>query len=379
MSDIIPFNRPFMTGNEVVSIERAYDNGVLSGNGAISRECEALLEARTGVRQVLLTHSCTGALEMAAILLDLEAGDEVIMPAFTFVSTANAIVLRGGVPVFCDIRADTLNIDETKIEALITPRTKAICVVHYAGVSCDMDPVLELARHHGLAVIEDAAQGIEASYKGRALGAMGDLGALSFHETKNITCGEGGALLVNREDLMARAEIIHEKGTDRRAFERGEVDKYTWRDTGSSFLLGELVAAFLKAQLDAASLITARRLALWNRYHSAFENLEASEKLRRPVVPPDCLHNAHMYYLLLPRGRDRAKLLSDLRARGIMAVFHYVPLDTAPAAMRFAAPGKPLPVTAECAARLIRLPLWTAMKPQEQDRVIADVCAILSD
>ena len=374
---MIPFNRPFLTGHELAGIERAYANGVLSGNGAISRDCESLLESRTGAHRALLTHSCTGALEMTALLLNLRDGDEVIMPAYTFVSTANAVVLRGAVPIFCDIRADTLNIDEREIEALITPRTRALYIVHYAGVACNMEAIIDLARHHGIAVVEDAAQAIEATYQGRALGAIGDLGTLSFHETKNVTCGEGGALLVNRADLAARAEIIQEKGTDRRAFERGEVDKYTWRDTGSSFLLGELAAAFLKAQLDEAGRITARRLALWARYHDAFEGLEAAEKLRRPVVPIDCGHNAHMYYLLLPTGSDRTRVLSDLRARGVMAVFHYVPLDTAPAAQRFAKTGAPLPVTADCAARLVRLPLWTGMTSQDQDRVINAVLDVL--
>lgn len=377
MSNLIPFNRPYLTGRELAGIERAQAGGILSGNGAISRACAALLEARTGTHRALLTHSCTGALELAALLLDLQPGDEVIMPAYTYVSTANAVALRGARPVFCDIRPDTLNIDETRIEALISPRTKAICVVHYAGVACEMDAVLALAKRHDLAVIEDAAQGIEAAYKGRALGAMGDLGAFSFHETKNVTCGEGGALLVNRPDLINRADIVHEKGTDRRAFERGETGRYCWQDIGSSFGLGELAAAFLQVQLEEAGAITERRRALWAHYHEAFAALEAAEKLRRPVVPDGCAHNAHMYYLLLPPGRDRAGVLQALREQGVMAVFHYVPLDTAPAAQRFAKPGPPLPVTADCAARLIRLPLWTGMEPNDQARVIEAVTAVL--
>jgi len=377
MTDLIPFNRPYLTGRELAGIERAQAAGVLSGNGAISRACEAMLKERTGTARALLTHSCTGALEMAALLLDLQPGDEVIMPAYTYVSTANAVALRGAMPVFCDIRPDTLNIDETKIEALITPRAKAICVVHYAGVACEMDAILALARTHGLAVIEDAAQGIEAGYKGRALGAMGDLGAFSFHETKNVTCGEGGALLVNRTDLVARADIIHEKGTDRRAFERGETGRYCWQDIGSSFGLGELAAAFLQVQLEDAAAITQRRLALWARYHAAFDALESAERLRRPVVPDGCRHNAHMYYLLLPPGRDRTAMLSALHERGVMAVFHYVPLDTAPAARRYAKSGPPLPVTADVAARLIRLPLWTGMGAADQARVVEAVSDVL--
>lgn len=374
----IPFNRPYMTGGELANIERAYDKGMLSGNGMFSKACETSIEALTASPRALLTHSCTSALEMAAILLDLKPGDEVIMPAYTFVSTANAVVLRGAKPVFCDIRPDTLNIDETKILELITPRTRSIWVVHYAGVSCEMAPILELARRHNLTVVEDAAQGISATYDGHPLGSLGDFGTLSFHETKNITCGEGGALLVNDPHYVDRAEIIQEKGTDRRSFLRGEVDKYTWQDAGSSCLLGELAAAFLKAQLDDAEAIAAKRLASWDYYHSCFKSLEVTGSVRRPIVPASCQHNAHMYYLILASQYDRALVLRQLREKGIYAVFHYVPLDTSPAGRRFAADTHPLPVTADLAARVIRLPFWTGIETKTQDTVVEAVFEVLA-
>ncbi len=300
----IPFNRPHLTGRELDYIAEAHGNGQLAGDGAFARKCQAWLERRTGSRRALLTHSCTAALEMAAILTEVGPGDEVIMPSYTFVSTANAFVLRGAVPVFVDIRLDTLNLDEQQIEAAITSRTRAIVPVHYAGVACAMDVVMEIAARHGLLVIEDAAQAVMSTFYGRPLGSIGHLGALSFHETKNVISGEGGALLVNDASRIQRAEIVREKGTNRTLFFRGQVDKYTWVDIGSSFLPGEIVAAFLLAQLEKAELITARRLALWERYHSAFESLERAGRLRRPIVPDGCGRNAHMYYLLL---RDLAE------------------------------------------------------------------------
>jgi len=366
----IPFNRPFMTGQEQAYIAQAHALGHLSGDGEFTRRCHAWLENRTGADKALLTHSCTAALEMAALLLDLKPGDEVIMPSFTFVSTANAFVLRGAVPVFVDIRADTLNIDESLIEAAITPRTRAICVVHYAGVACEMDEIMSIAGRHGLAVVEDAAQGIMSTYKGRALGAIGALGALSFHETKNIISGEGGALLVNDPTLVERAEIIREKGTNRSKFFRGQVDKYTWVEVGSSYLPSEILAAFLAAQLDEADPITSRRLALWNRYHAWAAAHEADGRLRRPIVPDHCTHNAHMYYLLLRDLDDRTRFISRLKQEGIGAVFHYIPLHSSPAGLRHGRAAGELPVTDSVSDRLVRMPLWIGLE-ERLDRVLA--------
>ncbi|MEO5625279.1 MAG: dTDP-4-amino-4,6-dideoxygalactose transaminase [Dokdonella sp.] len=364
----IPFNRPYMTGKELGYIAEAHANGHLSGDGPFTRRCNAWLERATGARKALLTHSCTAALEMAALLADLEPGDEVIMPSFTFVSTANAFVLRGAVPVFVDIRADTLNIDEALVEAAITPRTRAICVVHYAGVGCEMDPINALAERHGLLVIEDAAQGIMATYKGRALGSLGHLAALSFHETKNLISGEGGALLINDERFAERAEIIREKGTNRSQFFRGQVDKYTWVDIGSSYLPGEIVAAFLAAQIEDAERITHDRLAIWARYHAAFADLEAQGRLRRPIVPAHCRHNAHMYYLLLPDFKARSSFITALKADDIHPVFHYIPLHSSPAGKRYARASGKLETTNDISDRLVRLPLW--LPEMKQDRVI---------
>ena len=367
---MIPFNKPCMTGRELEYISRAHANGHLSGDGEFTRHCHAWLERHTGATKALLTHSCTAALEMAALLLDLEPGDEIIMPSFTFVSTANAFVLRGAVPVFVDIRADTLNLDERLVEAAITPRTRAICVVHYAGVACDMDPILDIARKHGLKVVEDAAQGIFSRYKGRPLGAIGDMGCLSFHETKNIISGEGGALLLRDAGLGERAEIIREKGTNRSNFLRGQVDKYTWVDVGSSFLPSELVAAFLAAQMDEADSINAMRMDLWNNYHRWALAHEKAGRIRRPIIPADCEHNAHMYYLLLPDIEARTRFISSLRENGIGAVFHYIPLHSAPAGIRFGRAHGQLAGTDDTSARLVRLPLWAGLG-HDQERVLA--------
>jgi dTDP-4-amino-4,6-dideoxygalactose transaminase len=366
----IPFNRPFMTGQEQARIEQAHANGHLSGDGKFTKECHAWLENRTGAAKALLTHSCTAALEMAALLLDLKPGDEVIMPSFTFVSTANAFVLRGAVPVFVDIRADTLNIDESLVETAITPRTRAICVVHYAGVACEMDEIMSIAGRHGLAVVEDAAQGIMSTYKGRALGAIGALGALSFHETKNIISGEGGALLVNDPALVERAEIIREKGTNRSKFFRGQVDKYTWVDMGSSYLPSEILAAFLSAQLDEADSINSRRLAIWDRYHAWAAPFESEGRLRRPIVPVHCMHNAHMYYLLLRDLQDRTEFIAALKDEGIGSVFHYIPLHSSPAGLRYGRASGELPVTDSISDRLVRMPLWIGLE-DHFDHVLA--------
>ena len=366
----IPFNRIHLTGREQLYLAEAIAGSKLSGDGPFTRRCSALLERATGSAQVLLTHSCTAALEMSALLLDLAPGDEVVMPSFTFVSTANAMALRGAVPVFVDVRADTLNIDPDAIEAAITARTRAIVVVHYAGVGCDLDEILAIARRHGLAVIEDAAQAIGATRAGRVLGSVGDLGAISFHDTKNVICGEGGALLVNRTDLARRAEILREKGTDRGRFMRGEIDKYTWQDIGSSFLPSELLAAFLLAQLEAMHDITAARRAAWARYHDALAPLEVRGLLRRQIVPNDADPNGHISFVLAAPGIDRDAVLARLRAEGIAATFHYVPLHSAPAGRRMGRSHGSMVVTDDAAARLIRLPLWVGIGEAEQGRVL---------
>lgn len=366
----IPFNWPHMTGKELSYIAEAHSNGSLAGNGPFTTRCHGWLEELTGCNKALLTHSCTAALEMAALLLDIQPGDEVIMPSYTFVSTANAFVLRGGVAVFVDIREDTLNLDERLVESAITPHTRAIAPVHYAGVACDMDAIMGIAKLHHLHVVEDAAQGVMATYKGRALGSIGDLGAYSFHETKNVISGEGGALLVNDPSLALRAEIIWEKGTDRSRFFRGEVDKYTWQEVGSSFLPGELMAAFLFAQLEEADRITKERLASWQRYHELLDPLEAKGILRRPIVPEACQHNAHMYYVLLAPEIDRQKVLEEFKRNYIWSIFHYVPLHSTPAGMRYGRTHGNLEVTARQSERLVRLPMWVGLSAEQQDRVV---------
>lgn len=365
----IQFNRPFTTGKELQYIAEAEANNMLAGDGPFTKRCHAWLKNRSGCEKPLLTHSCTAALEMAALLLDIVPGDEIIMPSYTFVSTANAFVLRGGVPVFVDIREDTLNLDERLVESAITERTRAIVPVHYAGVACEMDTIMGLARQHGLKVVEDAAQGVMATFKGRALGSIGDLAAYSFHETKNVISGEGGALLVNDPALAMRAEIIREKGTDRSRFFRGEVDKYTWQEVGSSFLPGELIAAFLYAQLEEAERITEARLAIWQRYHDLLAPFEAKGLLRRPVVPEECEHNAHMYYVLLAPGINRQDVINNLKRNGIFTVFHYVPLHSSPAGKRYGRAQGELDVTIKQSERLIRLPLWVGLTSDQQEYI----------
>jgi dTDP-4-amino-4,6-dideoxygalactose transaminase len=371
----IPFNQPHSSGKELVYTAEAQRNFHLSGDGPFTKRCHQWIEQRTGCAKALLTHSCTSALDLAALLLDIKSGDEIILPSFTFVSTANAFVLRGAVPVFVDIREDTLNMDERLIEAAVTPRTRAIVPVHYAGVACEMDSILAVAKRHDLRIVEDAAQGIMAGYKGRALGAIGDLGSFSFHETKNIHAGEGGSLLLRDKDLVLRAEIMREKGTDRSRFFRGEVDKYTWQDIGSSFLPSEITAAFLWAQLEEAERITRERLAIWRRYHELLAPLERQGFLRRPTVPADCQHNGHLYYVLLSPGLDRQIVLDNLRANGINALFHYVPLHSSPAGMRFGRPHGDLSLTSSLSQRLIRLPMWLGLGETQQQRVV-DVLSV---
>lgn len=364
-----------MTGKEVEYIQQAHKNAVLAGDGPFTKKCSTWLDRNTGSRRSFLTHSCTAALEMTALLSNISPGDEVIMPSFTFVTTANAFVLRGGVPVFVDIREDTLNIDESLIEEAINERTRAIVVVHYAGVACEMDAILAIANKYNLKVIEDAAQGMMSRYKGRMLGSMGDLGCYSFHETKNVISGEGGALLVNSGDLEDRAEVIREKGTNRSQFFRGAVDKYTWQDIGSSFLPGELTAAFLWAQLERATEITESRVEVWNKYHEKLETGEKEGILRRPSVPAYCQHNGHMYYVLLPEDAERQMVIDHLGRLGIHVVFHYVPLHSSPGGLHFGKSVGSMAVTNSVSERLVRLPLWKGITADMQD----EVCIRLTD
>jgi dTDP-4-amino-4,6-dideoxygalactose transaminase len=366
----IPFNKPYMTGKELSNIAQAHFESKLSGDGPFTEKCHRWIEEQTGSQKALLTHSCTAALEMCALLLNLQTGDEVIMPSFTFVSTANAFVLRGAVPVFVDIRYDTGNIDESLIESAITPRTRAIVVVHYAGVACEMDSILRLAERHGLTVIEDAAQAVMSFYKGRALGCLGQLGTFSFHETKNVISGEGGALLVNDAVWVQPAEIIREKGTDRARFLKGAADKYTWQSLGSSFLPGEITAAFLYAQFEHAREITEKRMHLWQLYYAALGAFEARGVLRRPVVPTDCKHNAHMFYILVENEVVRAELLEKFKGAGIGAIPHYVPLHDSPAGLRLGRACGDLPLTKRFASCLVRLPMWIGISDSELTEVL---------
>ena len=374
----IPFNKLYTTDQELEYISQAIANGQIAGDEAFTKKCQQWLKKELGSQKVLLTHSCTAALEMAVILADIQPGDEVIMPSYTFVSTANAVVLRGGTPVFIDIRPDTLNIDETLIEAAITSKTKAIMPVHYAGISCEMDTIKTLATKHGLAIIEDSAQGFGSTYKGQPVGSLGQMAAFSFHATKNIVSGEGGALAINDPTLIERAEIVWEKGTNRSQFFRGAVDKYTWVDVGSSYLPSDLLAAFLWAQLGYADEIKQRRLRLWDRYHKAFAELELQRKAGRPTVPPECEHNAHIYYLLVNDIATRTRVLNVLKQQGVQATFHYVPLHSAPAGRKYARTQGELSITEDVCDRIVRLPLSAALTTAEVDRVIALVLQTLA-
>jgi dTDP-4-amino-4,6-dideoxygalactose transaminase len=370
MTYSIPFNRPSLTGKEQAYIAEAIANGHLSGDGVFTRRCQALLEQQLGVPKVLLTTSCTHALELAALLLHIAPGDEVIVPAFTFVSTINAFVLRGARPVFVDVRKDTLNLDETCLERRVTPRTKAIIPVHYAGVGCEMGQVKEIARRHGIAVIEDNAHGLFGKYQGKHLGTFGQLAAQSFHETKNFTCGEGGALLINDPRYVERAEIVREKGTNRSRFFRGQVDKYTWVDLGSSYLPSEILAAFLFAQLEQRELIQQQRRHIWARYADHLMPWARQHGARCPAVPADCEQPYHMFYLLLPSLAYRQGLIAHLKARGILGVFHYLPLHLSEMGREFG--GKPgdCPVTEDVSDRLLRLPFYNDLTEADQMRVI---------
>ncbi|MBR7071360.1 MAG: dTDP-4-amino-4,6-dideoxygalactose transaminase [Clostridia bacterium] len=366
----IPFNVPPYIGTEMAYLAEVVEARKLCGDGAMTKKCNEKLEKMTGAKKALITTSCTSALEMAAILADIQPGDEVIMPSYTFVSTANAFVLRGAKIVFVDIRPDTMNIDENKIEAAITDKTKAIVPVHYAGVSCEMDTILDIARRHNLKVVEDAAQGVMSFYKGRALGTMGDFGCFSFHETKNYSMGEGGAILINDDAAFERAEIIREKGTNRSKFWRGQVDKYTWVDVGSSYLQSELNCAYLYAQIADPNVINDNRLATWNRYFAALKPLADQELIKLPVIPADCVHNAHMFYIKVKDLTERTNLISFLKERGVGAVFHYIPLHTAPAGRKFGVfCGEDIYTTKE-SERLLRLPLWYGMTAEAVEQVV---------
>lgn len=365
----IPFNKPSIVGREFALLEEALDRGQLSGDGHFTKRCNTRITELTGSPAALLTHSCTAALEMGAILCDLQPGDEVIMPSFTFVSTANAVALRGATPVFVDINPHSLNIDPNQVEAAVTQHTRAIFAVHYAGFPADMDRLTDIARAHDLMLLEDAAQALGSTYKGRPAGSLGDMAAFSFHETKNIISGEGGAITVNRSDLVERAEIIREKGTNRSRFLRGQVDKYTWVDIGSSFLPGELVAAFLLAQLEREEVIRQTRLALFDRYQSAFVDLAQRERVAPPWHSDDVTGNGHMFYLLMRDIEDRDALIAHLREAGIIAPFHYVPLHSAPGGRRFGRANGDLSVTDDAYSRLVRLPLYFTLG-DEIDRVI---------
>ncbi len=360
---MIPYNISYVAGREVELVCQAIESRVLSGDGVFTRRCSEWLKTQLHSQFALLTHSATAALEMAALLADLQVGDEVIMPSYTFVSTANAVVLRGAVPVFIDIRPDTLNMDENLVAAAITPRTRALMPVHYAGVACEMDTLLALARKHKLLVIEDAAQGIMASYKGQALGTIGDMGALSFHATKNISCGEGGAFLTRLPDLAERAEIIREKGTNRSKFFRGEIDKYNWVSTGSSYLPSELNAAYLLGQFEYAKEITERRVAIWNQYHASFQELEKKGVFLRPSVPKECVHNGHIYWGILPSLKHRTIFIEKMKERGVGCSFHYVPLHSSPHGNSFGRVASDMSRTENLSERLVRFPLYAGLEP----------------
>ncbi|MBR2760795.1 MAG: dTDP-4-amino-4,6-dideoxygalactose transaminase [Solobacterium sp.] len=368
---MIGFNIPPRAGKELEYIAQAVGSGMICGDGPFTHRCSEWMERRFDARRVLLTTSGTTALDMAMVLAGIEPGDEVILPSFTFSSTATAPVMRGAVCVFTDIRPDTNNIDETKIEDAVTEKTKAIIVMHYAGVSCNMEAIMDIARRHNLLVIEDAAQGVMAKYHDKYLGTIGDFGCYSFHETKNYSMGEGGAIVINRPDAVERAEIIREKGTNRARFYRGQVDKYTWVDLGDSYLPSELNAAYLYAQLEKADEINDNRLASWKRYYEAFEDLKG--RIDLPVIPEGCTHNAHMFYLKLRDLEDRTRFISYLKGKGVQAVFHYIPLHSSPAGLRFGRfHGEDVYTTKE-SERLVRLPMYYNMDPEDQQTVIAAV------
>jgi len=366
----IPFNKPCFEGKELVYIAEAIDNGLISGDGQFTRQCHAFFEAELGVKKAFLTTSCTHALEMAAILLGIKAGDEVIVPSFTFVSTVNAFVLHQARPVFIDIREDTLNMDEARLEDLITPRTKAILPVHYAGVGCEMDTILETAKQYNVEVVEDNAHGLLGKYKGKFLGTFGCMSTLSFHETKNFTCGEGGALLINDPRYIERAEVIREKGTNRSRFFRGEVDKYSWIDIGSSYLPSDMLAGFLYAQLEAGKHIQQHRRRVWEYYYARLKEWAKAHGVRLPVIPEHCEHPYHMFYMIMPSYEDRQAFIAHLKSRSILSVFHYLPLHLSEMGVRLGAKKGDCPVTEDISDRLVRLPFYNELTEAEQEIIV---------
>ena len=375
---MIPFNVPPCVGTEMKYLGEAVASHKICGDGAFTRRCSEWIEQRFGAKKALLTTSCTAALDMALLLCNLQPGDEVILPSFTFSSTANAAVLAGARLVFADVRPDTMNLDEKKLEAAITEKTRAVIVVHYAGVACEMDTILEIARRHGLKVIEDAAQGVMASYKGKPLGTLGDFGCYSFHETKNYSMGEGGAIVINNSDYIERAEILREKGTNRAIFYRGQVDKYTWVDFGDSYLPSELNAAYLWAQLQAAVEINNNRLQTWNTYYNAFQALAVAGKLELPVVPDGCVHNAHMFYCKLKDLEERTAFIEYMKSKDISCVFHYIPLHSAPAGLKFGRFHNEDEYTTKESDRLVRLPMYYGMSKEDIDAVITEVSSFFA-
>ncbi|MBK2092323.1 dTDP-4-amino-4,6-dideoxygalactose transaminase [Francisella philomiragia] len=375
---MIPFNKPCMVGNTIDMIRESFDTQKVSGDGTFTKKCNKWLESNFGCKKALLTTSCTHALEMAAMLIDIQAGDEVIMPSYTFVSTANAFILRGAKVVFVDIRPDTMNIDETKIEAAITPKTKAIVPVHYAGVACEMDTIMEIANRYGLYVVEDAAQGVKSTYKGKALGTIGDIGCFSFHETKNYSMGEGGAIIINNPDFVERAEIIREKGTDRSKFLRGQVDKYTWVDMGSSYLPSDINAAYLYSQLKMADEINDKRIVLWDEYAKELKELEEKGYISLPKVPSECKHNAHMFYIKTKSLEERTNLIEYLKDNGIMAVFHYVPLHSSPFGEKYTSFNGNDIYTTKDSERLIRLPMYYGLEYQAVNYIAKQIRAFFN-
>lgn len=377
MTYTVPFNRPYLTGHELDYVSQAIENGDLSGDGPFTRQCCQLLEERLSTQRVLLTPSCTAALEISMLLLDLVEGDEVVLPSFTFVSTANAVVLAGGIPVFVDVDPVTLNLDSIQVEAAITDRTRAIIPVHYAGVGCEMDALLAIAQKHELVVVEDAAQALNSFHGGRALGTIGNLGTFSFHQTKNFSCGEGGALCINDETLIERAEVIREKGTNRSQFLKGHVDKYTWVDLGSSYLQGELAAAFLFGQLGSMDIITEMRQRCYETYKQQLTPLAEEKLLQLPVIPAECQSNYHLFHILLPTQEKRDALLKHLNSQGIHAVFHYIPLHSSPAGIRLSGKTVSLPITESISTRLLRLPIYPNLEPELQQQVVDEITAFL--
>lgn len=373
MNHTIPFNRPCLAGSELAYMSRAIAAGHASGDGPFTKQCHTLLEQNLNVPKVLLTTSCTHALEMTALLLNIAPGDEVIVPSFTFVSTANAYALRGARIVFADIRPDTLNLDERTLESLITPHTKAIIVVHYAGVSCEMDTILDIAARYGIPVVEDNAHGLFGKYKGQYLGTLGCMATQSFHETKNISCGEGGALLINDPQYSARAEILREKGTNRSRFFRGQVDKYTWTDLGSSYLPSDILAAYLLAQLEARDAIQEQRKCIWEFYATHLAAWAENCNVRLPIIPSYCEQPYHMFYVLMPSFEERQALIAHLKERGILSVFHYLPLHLSDMGQRFGAPPDACPVTQDVSDRLLRLPFYNDLAEADQVRVVAAI------